>query len=640
MIPGLSAIGLTQPLGFLFFAPIAAALYYAYLRKRKLKQVVIPSFFLLKDLAREVSNRQRFIPPPRFWFELLLLALLVLCVAGIFRRSESARYAVLIDNSQSTAFSEGNRRMLDVIKADAISTVTALPGDNVYDVFQISPDLKRLGESNMNVQKVSGVLSAIEAVASEDRIGEHVSSLMQRAEYSGLIVFTDRDVRLPEQALEANKIISLHVSGAESRPQRENLALTSFHFDPDPGDAARGSIKIGVHAFTVQPIKGEIAIEQLSESGALWEPLTTVALDLAADEAKTFSVRVDTEGVRALRVQLSASSSARQRDQLSDDNFAYLAFHRENRTIYVVSLRSLDELGITKIRGITFKAVSPQNYAESLSEPDAQTYLFADFIPDGLPAKNLIIVSPPNGTGGFQVGGLIAAAEVSEWMTGHPLLTYIDIASLRFSRFVPILPAVWSDTVISTSRGAALIAGMRGAFRTIVTGFDLFPYRGRASPTVSVLFLNMLRWASSQSLGDESTKPFEPIALPSETSVISRFGSAPAEMPIAWQRGGLKLAPEVPGIYIARTPNKPPLITSVNFLSAHESDPRVPLEQITAEMTKVVVEKHKHHVAFADWIVPLLLAIFVLDALYLLLVSAGLMRRRSLGALLRGRAAA
>ncbi len=626
MTPELATFGATQPLGFLFLVPVVAALYYAYLRKRKLKQVIIPSFFLLKDLAREVSNRQRFIPPPRFWFELFALSMLVLCVAGLFSRGESVRYAVLVDNSLSSAYRSGNQKVLDLIKANVLTSTASLSGESVFDVYQLSPDVKRLGDIDMGAGKLRSVLDEIKPIAADDRLSEQITSFLQRGDYSGILVFTDRKIELPAEATGVKKPLSLNITGTDEAPQRENIALSSVQYEANPANSEGGALKVGVIAYVLQPIEAELVVDRLGASALSWETLSKTSVSLKPDEAKIVSVSAPTSGTLAYRVRLNVVSSARQRDQLSEDNFGYVAFHRANSTVYVVSARSLADLGIEKIRGITFKAIRPEDYVPSLSKPEAQTYLFADFLPEGLPAKNLIIVSPPKGTGGFQVGGLISAAEVSEWMTGHPLLTYIDIASLRFSKFVPLIPAVWSDTVISTSRGAAMIAGMRGQYRAVVTGFDLFPYRGRSSPTVSVLFLNMLRWASAQSLGDQSTKPFEPISLAPEVEQIARFDAAAEPALIEWSKESGKLTPEGSGVHILKLRDKSAEIKSVNFFSGHESNPRPPAEQIPSGASAASAEKKNRQIAVADYLVPLLLILFSLDALYLLLVSAGVIR--------------
>src|SRR5262245_18825627 len=82
--------------------PLAiAGLIYAYRQRGRGARTPVASILLLKALQKRSLAPRKFVPPLRFWLELLMLALLISGAAGLYREREGASYAVIIDNSFS-----------------------------------------------------------------------------------------------------------------------------------------------------------------------------------------------------------------------------------------------------------------------------------------------------------------------------------------------------------------------------------------------------------------------------------------------------------------------------------------------------------------------------------------------------------
>ena len=323
----------------------------------------------------------------------------------------------------------------------------------------------------------------------------------------------------------------------------------------------------------------------------------------------------------AYRVTLIEPSSGSSLNALAEDDRLYFSSKRSQPGVQVFSIRSLSELGVEKIKGIHFSAAKAENYESVRARNPNDTFLFVDYVPQGLPDRSSIVVSPPQSSGGFEIGAIVPQAEVSEWNAGHPLLTYIDVSTLKLSRFIPIRAPIWGASVVSTVRGSVLIAGERAGNRYIVAGFDLFPYRGRGSPTQSVLFLNMLRWVSGGLAANSSTLPYQPLPLSIAGTIIEEIGQNATQQKI---EGGVTFVPERPGIFLSRDPNGVQQTFLVNFTDTEES--QLSINQVASRLTTIKgvqsgikIERRR---SLTDFAVPLLIAILCLDFIFSLLGTA------------------
>ena len=73
----------------------------AYLKRQQSKRYVVSSVLVLRTLSRKVSPKKRFLPPLRFFLELLALLCLTIAAAQPFLDLQGEKIAVLLDNSLS-----------------------------------------------------------------------------------------------------------------------------------------------------------------------------------------------------------------------------------------------------------------------------------------------------------------------------------------------------------------------------------------------------------------------------------------------------------------------------------------------------------------------------------------------------------
>lgn len=611
------AFGLLYPLALFLGVPLLLAMIYAYLRKKKLPVITIPSLFLLRDLSSPISTRRRFVPPPRFWIELFLLAVLLLCLAGLFTHKESARYAIIFDNSLSLAAQRDGETLISLQRADVKKTVAALPAESLFDLYRTSPQLERIGGKDISRDSVVERVDELVPVFARDSISEVVGLVAQREIYSGLIVFTDRPLRSAGEGSDSLAGVSIHRTKIEDL---HNIALV----DPvQKGDEIQFTIK---GYGTRRAAEGRVVLEALSQDG-VWQIRQQKAFTLGDGSGESLAFKIPAGKEELLRVSLLEPKAGSFFNALAEDDQLYFSNQRMQPGVQVFSLRSLRDLGIEKIRGIRFSQAKIEDYDTVRAAHPSDTFLFVDYVPQGLPDRASIVVSPPQSSGGFEIGEVISQAEVSEWNAGHPLLTYIDVSTLKLSRFIPITPPIWGASVVSSVRGSVLVAGERAGNRQVIVGFDLFPYRGRGTPTQSVLFLNMLRWVSDGRATSSSSAPYQALLMSPHESTVEELGRAPDAQSIRVAAGS-RFVPDHPGIYKLRGSQGIAQTIVVNFVDSQEfqlsiAEPELLTSSDSSVQVGAKVETRR---LLTEVAIPLVIAFLCLDLLLSLVSPLNLVR--------------
>ena len=99
----MSAFGFSIPALLLVIPCAIAFLLYVYRKRGHADAIVVSTLLLLRNLKEQVQVRKKVFPPPRFFFELLLLFGLIFAAAGLYKAQGDGSIVVLIDNSLSMA---------------------------------------------------------------------------------------------------------------------------------------------------------------------------------------------------------------------------------------------------------------------------------------------------------------------------------------------------------------------------------------------------------------------------------------------------------------------------------------------------------------------------------------------------------
>lgn len=503
-------------MAFSFLAPSALwllaglpLLLLPYLLRERGKKVIVPALFLYQGLpsASPVRLWGRLKLTPLFFLQLLILLLLGLSVARPLLRREAELTGIILDNSASmqarlpggespvlssvegTVFEEAKRQALKLIRDRdrdreglSLSDISVFP--ERVGVFVTSPlptpvVAPLLPQSNIE-QEVSRLVPTDTPDPGDEVLAGFIHQLLTEQKYQRLFFFTDRVWETqPEKG--PLTVISL------GQPQA-NLAITAFRlyrspFFPEEVDA---TVVVTGQARDLTPPSDE-GSSPIEDTTVTIEDATSGKRLLSQSSRSIFSFpRLPI--ARAYRARLEPE------DALALDNEAYAVLPPLKEVpVLVVTPSPQMAATLRQIPNLSLQLLSPEDYDPEQVSP-FPLILFHLTAPATLPNTNAAFILPPEGNALFPLGRAARHPQVTQWVSGHPLTSYITFSLLSPAYGQAFLPVVWCRPVITATVGPLVLAGEREGKRYAALGFDLFPYLGKRNLPASIFTLNLLNW--------------------------------------------------------------------------------------------------------------------------------------------------
>ena len=494
----MSSFGFLSPFLLVLIPLGIAALIYAYLKRGRGTRQPYSSLFFLRQLRIQTASRSKFVPPPRFFFELFIIFLLGIGAAQFFLSRDAEKVAVLIDNSLSMAVKlpEGGTALADAIKR-AKTYIDSIAGSSSISLFVTAPSLRNFGELELSRRQAEKLLDQINIEFAEEQLEQAVSKLSRDSSYSAIAVYSDKALNKGaylDQSVEldgrviyedltrdlALNNVSLSGISITREANTEKLELSISNFSNESPEVI---VQINAFDQSGQPVAIKRSLNKIvvlspgSEESILFSPLP--------ENAAAFEVKLQTE--KAL-------------DNISYDNYAWLVRSKDDSAIRVYSNLSLNQLGLNKLRQLRFVKADLRKLDSNTVHESTTLSIFHRVSPERLPKGPSLFILPTRGTFNFEKTKETSKARVARWVEGDPLTRYLSLNLLSFSNMQPLTVPIWMKEVISTTAGPALIAGEQHNIRYVASGFELFPYEGRSAPLLSVLLLNTLKWLNSERL--------------------------------------------------------------------------------------------------------------------------------------------
>ena len=190
-------------------------------------------------------------------------------------------------------------------------------------------------------------------------------------------------------------------------------------------------------------------------------------------------------------------------DYLELDNRAWTVQNEaKTRRVYYISqtgnlfleqvLRSLP--GVQTFRG------DPDN--RRLPADDFDLYIFDSWLPNSLPAGDMLLVNPPNSTPLFTVGGTLEESDRIEVAAADSTITaYVDLDEMSLLQYRSVT-AGWAQALLTTPEGALLLAGEVNAQQIAILTFDLRDSNLPLLIAWPVLMANLMDWYSPAEIVD------------------------------------------------------------------------------------------------------------------------------------------
>ena len=519
--------------------PSATTLLYAlpllflpYLLRERGTRVVVPALFLYEGLASSAKQRLwgRLQLSPLFLLQLLILLLLILIAARPVLQGQRSSVAFVLDTSASMqALSpNGEERLFDLAKKQLLSRLEAVPPEDTIALFTTAPFPVPVSLTSPQSTQAAQILTPIEQVGllevtdtpdpSDDVLSVFMTQLLQDGEFQQVVFFTDRPLASPLEDTSDETALSV-VTVGEERSDVANLGITNFRLYRSPfvpneveatvvveGTAPTDSWRVSIEdvetgkGFQSEPNQAN----QTNQTNQLWT-FTFPRLPLAT----------------TYRAQLLVE------DGLAIDNEAYAVLPPlTDVSVLLVTPSPAVARGLSQIPYLTLEQVTPQEY-DPATVARFPFVIFHLTAPESLPPTNAAFLLPPEGNILFPLGQAAPQPDITQWIVGHPLASYVNFGLLQPAFGQAFLPLAWSTPVIHATVGPVVVAGEQRGYRYAAIGFDLLPYLGKQNLPASILTLNLLGWLAGQAGQPPSLKTGASLALQGESAQVQRPDGTP-----------------------------------------------------------------------------------------------------------------
>jgi hypothetical protein len=584
---------------FLVGVPLAASLLvYIFRARGSAHDLVISTLFLIRNLPQRLSARKTFAPPLQFWLELAALSLLSLAAAGLLATDSRQRIAVVIDTSLSMgAINEAGQTRLETAQRIASADVSQFLVQGRFSVYGAASELLPASEPLISAPVAALAINSLKPTYLEDNLNAQIRSLLLQGSFDKIWLYTDRTLK--DQSVP----FGLRVTTIPTTPLTErNIWIRSLSADTDQ------TITIEISSLAPSEISIQVAASCFSADGAELSAPTPISIKLSP--VTTNSSQIGPIDPTWAFCRITSYGDDTKREALEIDNEGWIARADNAPAIQIVSPLSLQELGLTGLKGFQFQRIeSPQATNFNKTVP---TIFHRTTTSSEMQAPSLVI-SPPAGAlpwGGAVVPQILTAPPITRWIQSHPLLRYVNPTLLSIERAAALRCPESSLSIILSSSGVLACAGESEGFRYLVTGFEIFPFEGLSTPSITVLTLNAFKWLFN------SATPLGAINLGR-----SIFPSGAKELRSVMPLSAAPLLTDsnvvminTPGVVSYRSEkDSTPKFLAFNLFSDQESD-LARAQTISIEATTQGASlKQRAPLALASWLALLALLVLLID---------------------------
>ena len=555
-------IALTSPLVLAALPPLAGLFIYAYLRHGRGKKVTVASVMFLRKLPRISSARRKLHIPWKLILELTCLALLLLGLAGLYREQLGTRVVLVIDNSLSSGATlrANGETALAASQRRAQQELGELDTRALVTVVATSPVNRELNPTPITSTQARELVTKMEPGFGSDGLEGILARYLGDPQVDRLLVFSDRRI----QGEQSTKRLQLF-NPLSSDDSRQNIAISDLNLFES--EAGRFGVEVTLNSYAKQSYSGELLLQSVLLSGELRDlGKQRVSLGAHSNQSVRFS---SIEDAKAIKVSLVSSKdvSLQAQNVLPDDDYGYLTREVSGANILLVGPLSAQALGLEGLRGLKFNWLDSKSLSAAALEAglkNARGVIFHRVTPATLPDKSSLFVVPPSDSTLFPPNKDSQGGPVARWNATHPLLKYINLATLSLKRSATFSLPPWGEQLLSLPQGVVLFGGETRGNRYVVSGFELFPFEGKTSPVLSIMTLNMFNWLFNAS---GNTTSMQPGALVPQMDGALSANLLPSNHEIKIGQ----VVPQ-PGVLVLTNNKADSKLYAYNFFSAVESD--------------------------------------------------------------------
>ena len=485
---------------------IAIPILLLYMLRLRRREVLISSTFLWRQVVQDTEANtpwQRLRRNLLLFLQLLILLLLVLALARPFitvPTISAGKIALLVDASGSMTATDmdGGTRFAAALD-QARQIVNNMNPQDVISLIRVAAVAEPLTAYTADKSELRGALDGMavsQGAADWDTALTLAAAGASGAENFNIVMISDGGVGAAA-GLPANIPQPVYVPIGESA---NNVGITALATRALAGQAPQLFAQVTNYGSEPADISLVIRLDdvlRLSRSGTI-PPRSQLPIPFAEPIAEPFET---------LAATLTFDNDVE--DFLALDNQAWAVRNEaKTRRVYYVSagdnlfleqaLRSLP--GVQTFRG------NAEN--RRLPGDPFDLYVFDSWLPNQLPAGDMLLVNPPNSTPLFRIGDELATTNEIEIVEESPLTSFVDLDEMSLLR-ARAVEASWARALARSNQGAALLAGEVNGQQIVILPFDLRDSNLPLLIAWPVLMANLLEWFS----------PLDIVSLPADLSV-------------------------------------------------------------------------------------------------------------------------
>ncbi len=486
---------------------IAIPILLLYMLRLRRREVLISSTFLWRQVVQDTeanSPWQRLRRNLLLFLQLLILLLLVLALTRPFitvPTISAGKIALLLDASASmtaTDVAEGTR--FAAARAQARQIVNSMnPQDSIslIRVADVAEALTAYTADKNELRRALDSMSVSNGRADWDSALTLAAAGAAGAENFSIVMISDGGIG-DAASLPANIPQPIYVPIGASA---SNVAITALATRALAGGAPQLFAQVtnyGAEAVDISLVIRLDDVLRLSRSGRI-PPRSQLPIPFGEPITEPFET---------LSATLTFDSEAE--DFLALDNRAWTARNEGNtRRLYYVSAAGnlFLEQALRSLPGVQTFRGNPEN--KRLPGETFDLYVFDGWLPNSLPAGDMLLINPPNSTALFAVSGLREATDAIEIASREsPITAFVDIDEMSLLQYRGIT-AAWAQPLIRTAESPIAVAGEVNGQQVAILTFDLRDSNLPLLIAYPVLMANLLDWFS----------PADIVSLPDGLSV-------------------------------------------------------------------------------------------------------------------------
>ncbi len=493
------------PVGFAALA-IAIPILLLYMLRLRRREVLISSTFLWRQVVQDTEANtpwQRLRRNLLLFLQLLILLLLALALARPFitvPTISAGKIALLVDASASmTATDVGESRFAAALEQARQIVNNMNPQDiiSLIRVADIAEPLTSYTADKNELRRAIDAMTVSQGAADWDTALTLAAAGAAGAEHFSIVMITDGGVGAAA-SLPANIPQPIYVPVGESA---NNVGITALATRALAGQAPQLFAQVTNYGDASADISLVIRLDdvlRLSRSGSI-PPRSQLPIPFGEPITEPFET---------LSATLTFDNDIE--DFLELDNHAWAVQNEINtrRVYYVSSNENLFlEQALRSLPGVQTFRGNAEN--RSLPGEAFDLYVFDNWLPNSLPAGDMLIVNPPNSTSLFTVGAQLEATdEIAVADEESAIASFVDLDEMSLLQYRAV-SADWARTLFQAEEGAILLAGETNARQIAILPFDLRDSNLPLLIAWPVLMANLMDWFS----------PADIVSLPDGLSV-------------------------------------------------------------------------------------------------------------------------